>query len=114
MASRISIKYPGASIKFVPVATESRAKAVYENGQRTDRTQVDDKGRALYGFEATVEIAGDRFAAQITSPVQLPDAVPLGVVFEGAGAAVLNVSNQRDAFDLRVGIALENYAPVKA
>jgi len=114
MTSKITLKVPGNTVRFVPTAVESRAKAVYQNGLRTDRTQTDEKGRTLFGFAATVELGGERFAAQMTSPTPLPEALPLGVVFVGVGTAALTVLNQREAFDLRVGVAVEDYEPAKS
>ncbi|MCL2464333.1 MAG: hypothetical protein FWF28_04595 [Micrococcales bacterium] len=114
MTARLAISVPGSSIRFVPQAAESRQKYAYVDGKRSDTPATDSKGRALQGFAATVELAGDRFSAQVAAPTPLPSPAPLGTVFQGTGGAVLAISNQRDAFDLRVSLQLDGFEPAKA
>lgn len=110
MSSSISIPLNGSAVRFIPEVDEARAKKSYADGKPTGAAKVDASGRALWGFNAVVELNGQRLGTVgIESPTQLP-ALPFGSVLVGQGAAELRVSNQRDAFDLRATLVIESFA----
>jgi hypothetical protein len=113
MASSCRLPLAPQSIRFTPTDQSSRPVFVYSGDKRTDVRKVDARGNPVEAFEATLEIAGQRLGkGRIECGQRLPQDVPLGTVFAGSGeAAELRISNQRDAFDLRIALALAAFEP---
>ena len=112
MPSSCKLALQPEAIRFTPADAVSRPVFLYEGAKRTDVRKVDAQGNPVGAFEATIEISGQRFGkARIESGQQLPQDVPLGTLFRGAGdVAELRIFNQRDGFDLRIVLVLGAFA----
>ena len=51
----LTIPVRGRDLRVIPAERELRPKWVYEDGKRTDKPAVDDKGRPLYGITALID-----------------------------------------------------------
>jgi hypothetical protein len=116
MANSISMPVPAQRLRFVAESQSSRESKVWEDGKAYgDRaTKKDAKGRALQQFSALVDLSGTRLGViTVESPTPLPEDMPLGVVFQGAGTAVLTIGNNRQGLDLNTRLALEGFEAPK-
>lgn len=107
MANRLDIPVAAQTVAIVP-AGPARPTFVYVDQKRTEEPKRNAKGQPLHAFDALVQWNGVPLGTvRISSPVETLPELEFGGVLTGTGNGVLSVSNDRQGFDLRIGIELD-------
>jgi hypothetical protein len=114
--NNLRLSYRAETFEFI-ASSASRPKRAYgADGNPTGQPKVDAKGRALHGFDAVGRIDGQEVQMQIESPQALPEQIPFGTVWQGAGApaqVTIRATASGNFGSLVIKAELESFQPVK-
>ena len=112
----LTIPVRGRDLRVIPAERELRPKWVYEDGKRTDKPAVDDKGRPLYGITALIDsdFTGPVDGCRITVATPNLPPVAFGQILHLPDDAVIKVMNNSKGFELLISVQASGFASDKA
>lgn len=112
----LTIPVRGRDLRVIPAERELRPKWVYEDGKRTDKPAVDDKGRPLYGITALIDsdFTGPVDGCRITVATPNLPPVAFGQILHLTDDAVIKVMNNSKGFELLISVQASGFVSDKA
>ena len=107
----LTIPVRGRDLRVIPAERELRPKWVYEDGKRTDKPAVDDKGRPLYGITALIDsdFTGPVDGCRITVATPNLPPVAFGQILHLTDDAVIKVMNNSKGFELLISVQASGF-----